>query len=301
MTSTSTRPHRPDASVPCEPITSICGVETVVDGYTASCFDGGLSETATYTLAECVAMCRDSYISGCNVVRRPTGEVLLCNLSMQCTGRRPAGLARRCGASPGGARVGRFFAEAAYLEAASVDAFAVLEDDLVAYGAPPRLVRAAARARADEVRHARMTARLARRHGGDPGAAPPRVSREVRSLEAIAIENAVEGCVRETFGALVAMHQAKVATDPEVRKAMGSIAGDETRHAALGWAVATWASTKLTPEERERVRGARDHAVAALRSEVVSAVPSDLARTAGVPPAELALRMVDALNATLWG
>ncbi len=67
----------------------------------------------------------------------------------------------------------------------------------------------------------------------------------LRSLEALAVENAVEGCVRETMGALFAMHQAASAADPHVRATMVSIAPDETRHAALGWAVAEWALDSL--------------------------------------------------------
>ena len=38
------------------------------------------------------------------------------------------------------------------------------------------------------------------------------------TLAALAIENATEGCVRETFGALIAWWQAAAATDPAVRR-----------------------------------------------------------------------------------
>jgi hypothetical protein len=51
-----------------------------------------------------------------------------------------------------------------------------------------------------------VTADLARRHGVAPlpikvGAFP------ARSLEDLAVENATEGCVRETYGALLALWQ----------------------------------------------------------------------------------------------
>jgi hypothetical protein len=54
-----------------------------------------------------------------------------------------------------------------------------------------------------------VTRELALRHGACslPGAAAPR---PVRSLEDIAVENAVEGCVRETYAALLAHHHADV-------------------------------------------------------------------------------------------
>ncbi len=67
--------------------------------------------------------------------------------------------------------------------------------------------RAAWRAARDEVRHTLAMVRLAARSGAR---VTRRViaSRPVRSLEAMATENAVEGCVPETYGAATAMLQA---------------------------------------------------------------------------------------------
>jgi hypothetical protein len=77
--------------------------------------------------------------------------------------------------------------------------------------------------------------KLARRAGGHvPGVQVQAL--HVRSLEEMALENVVEGCVRETFGAVVAMIQAERAGDARVRRAMRRIARDETRHAELSWA-----------------------------------------------------------------
>ena len=50
------------------------------------------------------------------------------------------------------------------------------------------------------------------------------------------------------------------ATHADVRDAMRGIADDELRHAALGWAVAAWADTRLSRDAVERVREARDAA-----------------------------------------
>jgi hypothetical protein len=61
--------------------------------------------------------------------------------------------------------------------------------------APKKLVRAAAHAAGDEVRHARATVALARRFGARPTAVNVERS-ALRSIEAMALENAVEGCVR---------------------------------------------------------------------------------------------------------
>jgi rubrerythrin len=129
--------------------------------------------------------------------------------------------------------VARYLAKAAYLERASVTAFVRLAEELAAHGAPTRLRRAALRAARDEILHARIVARLAERAGA-PSIDQPRVrAARVRSLAALAIENAVEGCVYETFGAAVGLAQAMTASDAKVRAAMRRIARDEMQHAEL--------------------------------------------------------------------
>src|SRR5580658_1383630 len=90
--------------------------------------------------------------------------------------------------------------EAAYLEAASVRAFDWLEDELSAHGAPERLQARARRAARDEVRHARVIRSFAERAGARVPSLRVKAAR-ARSLEAMAVENAVEGCVNETLGA----------------------------------------------------------------------------------------------------
>jgi hypothetical protein len=131
--------------------------------------------------------------------------------------------------------------------------------ELVAHGAPKRLVHGAERAARDEIRHTRMTRSLARRYGAI--AMDPEVeNRGVRSLEGIAAENAVEGCVREAFGALVACWQAQVAADPVIRAAMKRIARDETRHAALAFEVDAWVRGRLDTSARACVEEARRQA-----------------------------------------
>jgi hypothetical protein len=175
-----------------------------------------------------------------------------------CTGRRPAGLLDS--ASARGSLLGIHFAEMARLEAASVDAFRHLRRELVAHGAPRHLIRAAERAARDEIRHARMTRALAHRYGSvalSPNVEP----RPVRDLIGMAIENAVEGCVREAFGALVACWQGRAAVDPVIRAAMARIARDETRHAALAFQVNGWLKGKLDGPARARVAEARRQAL----------------------------------------
>jgi hypothetical protein len=190
-------------------------------------------------------------------------------------------------------------AHAAWLEAASIRAFRRLARELREHGAPRALVEAARRCARDEARHARAMACLARRRGAevrrvevdDPG---------VRDLEAIARENAVEGCVGETYGALLAVWQAERAGAADVRDAMRAIAPDELRHASLAWAVAAWADARLSAQARERVRRARDAAVRDLLQNARTEPDDATARSTGAPRAADAVRLSRAMNAAVW-
>jgi hypothetical protein len=215
---------------------------------------------------------------------RDSGEgalIVECGSCVGIAGRRPDGLAEFTDAS-GADPVGSFYATCAYLEAASVHAFRIMRRELMAFGAPADLLDGALRAEADEVKHTRMTRKIARAHGGKPPKV--RVKKHVsRSLEEIATENAVEGCVRETFGALIAMWQAEHATDASIAKAMKEIAVDETRHAALSWSVASWVDTKLDTAARARVAAARERAFADLEKEIAVEPHRELVSRAGMP------------------
>ncbi len=223
-------------------------------------------------------------------------RVAHCELVQLC-GRRFAGLVEA--ARGDASAVGEALARAAWLEAASIHAFRRLARELRAHGAPEELVRAAKRSARDEARHARAMARLAKHHG----ASIPRVVEGdggARDLEAIARENAVEACVGETYGALVATWQAEHARDAEVRDAMRAIAPDELRHAALGWAIADWADTQLSSEARERVRHAREEAARHLLQSASIEPDARVADFAGFPRAADATRLVSRMNEAVW-
>jgi len=183
------------------------------------------------------------------------------------------------------------------LEAASVFAFERLARELDAHGAPPTLRRAARAAARDESRHARDMARIARRHGVRARATRARSSEAIRALVDVAIENAVEGCVHETFGAVLARFQAERAPDARDRAVLREIARDEARHAALAERVDAWARGKLSPLDRERVRAARRSAANALLC-AARAAPSFPA--VGMPRPAEATAMANALAAHLW-
>ena len=221
-------------------------------------------------------------------------------ISCDCTsgGRKPVGLRARRRAK-GSDVVGEHLASMAYLEAASIPAFARLRTELEALGAPRSLLRRIDRAVRDEERHARVMSRHARRFGAT--IEPPRVRRaRPRGVEAIARENAVEGCVRETYGALVATWQAVHAGDARIRASMKRIAIDETRHAAISERVDAFLATKLDARSRARVDRARHRAITALSTATRVEPPRDLVAIAGMPSASRARALLAGLDAAVW-
>ncbi|NMO16758.1 ferritin-like domain-containing protein [Pyxidicoccus fallax] len=269
----------------------------------ATLADGGVPQQE-----DCMALCevKKSYgtIESCNVRVVPASDagtgatvsVLDCRGFYEtCSdGRKPEGLQEpRLDAH---CSLGALFARMAWLEAASVPAFLRLARELKAHGAPEVLVRAARRSAGEEVRHTRAMTALARRHG----ASAPEVELApfpTRSLEDMLVENAKEGCVRETFGAVVAGWQARAAEDARVREEFERIAEDELRHAELAWAVDAWAAELLTPEARQRVRDARREAFEELKHLLARQEPdATLVRQAGIPSRDAALQLLGGLE-----
>jgi hypothetical protein len=207
------------------------------------------------------------------------------------TGRRPPGL-QLADAPHTTSSLGRFFAELTQLEAASVPAFERIERELVAFDAPSELIAAAHAAAADERRHARVMTELARDFGAEPGA-PTIEDRPLRSRFDFALDNAVEGCVRETFGALLAHHQSACATDPRIARVLTGIAEDETRHAELSWAIAAWLEPQLTAADCERLQRVRDEAFAELSHQLEPrGLSSAELQTIGWPAAPIASELL---------
>ncbi|HWL84343.1 MAG TPA: hypothetical protein VNO21_00995 [Polyangiaceae bacterium] len=195
--------------------------------------------------------------------------------------------------------VGEYFALRAELHEASIQAFRILASELEAHSAPAALVRATKRAGRDEERHAQMSASLARRHGGETA----RVSVDrpsVRAIEDVAIENAVEGCIRETFLALVSTRQAETAKDGTIRAAMKTIARDESEHAALAWTLASWLEPRVQGDGRTRYGKAARVAIQDLRTEAYAPYPETLRRVVGLPSVRDALALIDSLDRTMW-
>jgi hypothetical protein len=218
--------------------------------------------------------------------------------SCAVAGRRPEGLVLAELASLGaGSReaVGQYFASMTVLEAASVTAFRRLHRQLASFGAPPELLARIRKAARDEIRHARATGTLARKYGVKPTAPEIGACDASPSLFAIALENAREGCIRETFGALVAHLQTTRAADPEVRACMAAIADEETEHAALSWDIAAWIEAQLGADDRATLASERRDAFATLARELALPVDAHVAHVSGIPSAADALRMLDGL------
>jgi hypothetical protein len=256
---------------------------------TSGIVDGGLDDAGC--AQQCLASSGYSFVESCSSSTFDLGVLQVsCNYVIGCgTGRRPAGLDSMALASVD--EVGRWLAHAAALEAASVAAFRILESELTAHGAPATLIEAARRSAADEIRHAEDVARLARRFGALPGAVEI-APQPIRSLEEIAVENAVEGGVRERYGAHVALLQARDAGDAETRALFAAIAPDELRHAELAGAVDDWSARKLNAAARRRVSEAKELARGQLVEELAVEPPADLRRAVGLPEATRAVELL---------
>ncbi len=205
-------------------------------------------------------------------------------------GRRPPGLVPAYDAQP--TAVATWIAAAHHLEAASIVAFERLADELTVLGAPAQLVARVRRAANDERDHARRHRELADERGialRDPVIdAPP-----LRDLFAVAIDNAVDGCVYESFGAILATWQSKAARDPRVSALSRVLARDEARHGDLAWAIARWAESRLSPDQRATVAAARHAALRDLpaRARTICDVDTESGDALGLPSPDQAAQL----------
>lgn len=278
--------------------------------------DGGVPPVGNgLPLDVCASACKSSggrrevpkTIYGCSVAVVSDGGISAvdCDETMSmCSGiipggRPPLGLRPRR-AIDARDLVGAFFAAMAHVEAAAVDGFEELARALAAHGAPAALIEAARDAAADEARHARVAAAFARRFGAV--ALPPVEIDAVPapSLETLALANAREGCVLETYGAVVTQWQSRTARDRAVRRAFVNIATDELRHAELAFAVARWLHPRLDDLGRRRVRDARRAAAAELARDTERPTPPRLVAAVGLPASDAARGLVADLRARFW-
>lgn len=214
-----------------------------------------------------------------------------------CVGRRPDGFEPAEGEAL--EPCAEYWSTTAHLEAAAVEAFEVLAWELERFGAPQNLVERALRAADEEREHTVSTRSVARQFGGVFVSPQPAPRRE-RTLLEFAIENATEGCVRETFGAAVGSFQARVARHESVAEVMEKVSREETGHAALSWEIAAWVESRLTADELEQVRVAQQRAVRALVSSARIPIPISLVVDAALPTPDQGIEMIEVLREGLW-
>lgn len=193
----------------------------------------------------------------------------------------------------GEAEVGAYLAECARLEAAAVMAFELMASELSAHGAPASFIERCSLAAEDERRHTQAMTEAARRYGVEPTLPGP-LTRNLPSLLELARENTIEGCVRETWGALSAVLQARTAQDPALAALYASIAPDELAHAELSWDIHAWLAEQT---------GASHHLgelAEVARAELLAEqddAHSSVARLAGAPDRATACRLIRELAA----
>lgn len=212
-----------------------------------------------------------------------------------CKGRRPLGHVEEVECAEGD-ELGTYLAGCAHLEAASVVAFTELAGQLAALGAPAGLVARCRTAAIEEARHAAVLGGL----GGARGATVTRPQQQAceASLVAIALHNAVEGCVHEAWAAVGATWQAVHARDPELRAAFATIAVEEAGHAQLAWDLHTWLIGQLVDEQRTAVLVAQRAAIAGLPRLAASEVgPPELGMPNAAVLAVMATRFAAGLAA----
>jgi len=266
-----------------------CGSD---DAGAASTSDAGTGNAADAgaTSCTCEVVCKNLMSQTPKSCRFTTGTGVECTVSQICPGgRKPELLVAP--ELPFTDRRTAFLLGSAHMEAASVVAFERLACEMAFLGAPSDLLERLRAAAADEVRHARDMLSLAGDHPLPRVDAP---SPGQRTAYAVALENAREGCVRETFAALLARRQAVTACDASVRAIMSGIAADETRHAELSWELAAWLDRQLDADQREELSAARTSEASKLRAELTAGGLLEDAEL-GLPGAREAVALLDGL------
>lgn len=141
-------------------------------------------------------------------------------------------------------------------EHASIASFARFQLELLALGAPADLLARAARAIADETRHAELAFAVASRLDGPVGPGPLDLGDTMARVTdpiAVIVGAIVEGCINETLAAAQVRRAADHA-DPVLAPRLTAVADDEAAHAELAWAFVRWMLTtrpSLAPVVRD--------------------------------------------------
>lgn len=143
----------------------------------------------------------------------------------------------------------------------SIAAFNRSALELLACGAPARLVAGAQRAGADEVRHATIAFTLASQFAGCPvGPRALDVSGVLvrRDLLQLALDTVRAACIEETLSTALLLAMEQRLSEPVVKATVRSIRRDEDRHVLLAWSTARWALETGGATTRAAMRDAFD-------------------------------------------
>lgn len=196
--------------------------------------------------------------------------------------------------------LGEYLADMAAMETAAITAFQYLSRELEAYDAPAELIARARLAVAEESRHAEMAGLLSAAYDAEV----PAVNVDdfvLRSLYEIALENAVEGCVNETFAAACGLWQSEHAQLDVFREVIAHISDEETGHAALSWDIHAWVMPQLTEAQRTQITVAQTEALDKLMADFKQEGNPVLQRAFGLPTRDDAARLFTQLQETVWG
>ncbi len=264
----------------CDPPSEPFNIDQPVTGADIQALiDAGSTTSATWSTLECSTLCREAYrrtrgwemggTSNCKHTlpekldgTGAEGNVTCSGTGYQyfCEGRRPLEHTE-AGDEDCVDIVGRNLAAMAYLEASSVIAFEQLAAWLQGRRAPAELVERCLAAAEDERHHARWLTQLATERGANVPVPMNSIIANEPSVLEVALHNAVEGCVHESFAALMAGMRAKRAGELQLRHVFARLSEDETRHGQLAWDLHDWLIEHLEPADARMVEQRRQEAL----------------------------------------
>ena len=214
-------------------------------------------------------------------------------------GRMPNGLQPDHSQASAQNSIAHYLANMTAMETAAITAFEYLVRELKAYGAPALLIAQAQQAVIEEQRHSEMAGLLAAAHQADVSVIKVD-DFSLRSLYEIALENAIEGCINETFAAACGLWQSEHAQMPVFKKVIAHITDEEMGHAALSWDIHEWLMPQLTPSQQQTIHNAQAEAVETLIANFKQKGDSAQQLAFGLPDETGATAIFAQLQSSIW-